>query len=152
MSASLVRQLLVAGPDRLESDVVRMVRDGRETLKTFEPGYESVDWDAFWSLCAFKGTPRLLKDASSPFAQLFAPEVPSLTYERDWHSNGRDIVAKRRWKGDTLVVYAYHETPDAKANMAYFLRHGLHNLMAHVAVRVEIECRASHAIDATLCP
>ena len=26
MSASLVRQLLVAGPDRLESDVVRMVR------------------------------------------------------------------------------------------------------------------------------
>ena len=80
MSASLVRQLLVAGPDRLESDVVRMVRDGREALKTFEPGYETVDWDAFWSLCAFKGTPRLPKDASSPFAQLFAPQMTPVSY------------------------------------------------------------------------
>jgi hypothetical protein len=129
-----------------------MVRDGREALKTFEPGYESVDWDAFWSLCAFKGTPRLPKDASSAFAQLFSPQMTPLSYARDWHSNGRDIVAKRRWKGDTLVVYAYHETPDAKENMAYFLRHGLRNLMAHVAVRVAIKCRAPHAIDATLCP
>ena len=76
-------------------------------------------------MCAFKGTPRLPKDAPSAFAQLFAPQMTPLSYARDWHSNGRDIVAKRRWKGDTLVVYAYHETPDAKANMAYFLKHGL---------------------------
>ena len=121
MSASLVRQLLVAGPDRLESDVVRMVRDGREALKTFEPGYEGVDWDAFWSLCAFKGTPRLPKDASSPFAQLFAPQMTTsqlcagLAFKWEGYRPGR------RWKGDTLIVYAYHETPDAKANMAYFL-------------------------------
>ena len=59
-----------------------------------------------------------------------------LTFPRDWHSNGRDIVAKRRWKGDTLVVYAYHETPDAKANMAHFLRHGLRDLMAHIIIVV----------------
>ena len=134
MSASLVRQLLVAGPDRLESDAVKMVRDGREALKTFEPGYERVDWDAFWSLCAFKGIPRLPKDASSPFAQLFAPQMTPLSYERDWHSAGRDIVSRRRWKGDTLVIYAYHETPEAKANMAYFLRHGLRDLMAHIII------------------
>ena len=136
LSPSLARQLLVAGLDRIESDAVRMVRDGREVLRTLEPGFEGVDWDAFWALCASKGTPRVRKDARSPFAKMFATDAPPVTFPRDWHSTGRDVVAARRWKGNTLVLYAYHETPEAKKNMAFFLQHGLRDLMAHVTIVV----------------
>ncbi|KAL8735942.1 MAG: hypothetical protein Q9166_000504 [cf. Caloplaca sp. 2 TL-2023] len=91
----------------------------------------------FWVSGWLRGTPSLQGEASpsqditlSSPADAASPQADTLS-SQDGSSSLRDkpesLLAPSDLPKDTLILYAYHETENARKNAEFFIRHGLHD-------------------------